>query len=159
MEQGKLVVMENKKKISIKNIILLQAVVVIYTLNSIIAKFATGAEVFSLEFILFYGAEVAVLGVYAICWQQMIKKFDLSIAYANRAMAILWTALWAMLIFKNNITLKQGLGIALVVIGTVVVNLQSKDEKAEESSLTDIYAEKMDAELFGAEEQGGDSDD
>lgn len=123
-----------KKKISLKNILLLQAIVVIYTLNSIIAKFATGAEVFSVKFILFYVAEVAVLGVYAICWQQMIKLFDLSVAYANRAMAILWTALWALVIFKEKITLKQGMGIILVVIGTIVVNWQGKTKSADEGN-------------------------
>ena len=125
--------MERKGKISIKNIILLQMAVVIYTLNSIVAKFATGAEIFSLKFFLFYGAEVLVLGIYAICWQQMIKKFDLSVAYANRAMAILWTAVWALLIFKESISIKQGIGIVLVIIGTIVVNWQSKGEEANEN--------------------------
>ena len=125
--------MEKKGKISIKNIILLQMAVVIYTLNSIVAKFATGAEIFSLKFFLFYGAEVMVLGIYAICWQQMIKKFDLSVAYANRAMAILWTAVWALLIFKESISIKQGIGIVLVIIGTIVVNWQSKGEEANEN--------------------------
>ena len=125
--------MERKGKISIKNIILLQMAVVIYTLNSIVAKFATGAEIFSLKFFLFYGAEVLVLGIYAICWQQMIKKFDLSVAYANRAMAILWTAVWALLIFKESISIKQGIGIVLVIIGTIVVNWQSKGEGANEN--------------------------
>lgn len=119
----------DKKKISLKNIIMLQAIVIIYTLNSIIAKFATATEVLSLKFILFYAAEVAVLGIYAICWQQMIKVFDLSVAYANRAMAILWTAIWALFIFKEEITLKQGVGIVLVVVGTVVVNWQNKDSE------------------------------
>ncbi len=128
----------DKKKISLKNILLLQAIVIIYTINSIIAKFATGTEVFSLKFILFYGAEVAVLGIYAICWQQMIKIFDLSVAYANRAMAILWTALWALIIFKEKINLKQGIGIVLVVIGTVVVNWSGKSkENAAETAADD----------------------
>ena len=119
------------KNIRLKDILLLQAVVVIYTFNSIIAKFATGSEVFSLQFFLFYGAEVAVLGIYAICWQQMIKRFDLSIAYANRAMAILWTGLWALIIFHESLSLKQIIGILLVVVGTVVVNWQSKDKSSE----------------------------
>lgn len=125
--------MESKKKINIKNILLLQAVVVIYTINSIIAKFATSAEVFSFKFFLFYGAEVAVLGIYAICWQQMIKKFDLSIAYANRAMAILWTAVWALLIFRESISVKQAIGIVLVIIGTIVVNWQANQENETDS--------------------------
>ncbi len=113
---------------------MLQAVVVIYTLNSIVAKFAENVEMLSFKFFLAYGLEVAILGVYAICWQQMIKKFDLSVAYANRAMAILWTALWALIIFKDTIGLKQAIGIGLVVIGTIVVNWSKKEQNKEETA-------------------------
>ena len=116
-----------------KNILILQAVVVIYTLSSVVAKFATGKELFSFSFFLFYGLEVAILGVYAILWQQMIKRFDLSIAYANRAMALLWSAVWAVVLFHDNIGLKQLMGIALVIVGTVIVNSdQSSDAEKEE---------------------------
>lgn len=116
-----------------KNILLLQAVVVVYTLSSVVAKFATGKELFSFSFFLFYGIEVAILGVYAILWQQMIKRFDLSVAYANRAMALLWSAVWAVVLFHEALTGKQLLGIALVIIGTVIVNAdQSPKEKKEE---------------------------
>jgi len=118
-----------------KNILLLQAVVVIYTLSSVVAKFATGKELFSFSFFLFYGIEVAILGVYAILWQQMIKRFDLSVAYANRAMALLWSAIWAVVLFHENLTGKQLLGIAFVIIGTVIVNTdQSPKEKKEEQT-------------------------
>lgn len=105
-----------------KNILILQAVVVIYTLSSVVAKFATGKELFSFSFFLFYGLEIGILGIYAVLWQQMIKRFDLSVAYANRAMALLWSALWAVLLFHENLSVKQVLGIFLVIIGTVVVN-------------------------------------
>lgn len=119
-----------------KNILILQAVVVIYTLSSVVAKFATGKELFSFSFFLFYGMEVAILGVYAILWQQMIKKFDLSIAYANRAMALLWSAIWAVVLFHEDIGFKQLVGIALVIIGTVIVNSdRSSDAEKEEKAL------------------------
>ena len=106
----------------IKNILILQIVVVIYTLSSVVAKFATGKELFSFSFFLFYGLEIVILGVYAILWQQMIKKFDLSVAYANRAMALLWSAIWAVVLFHEKLDGKQIAGILLVVLGTVIVN-------------------------------------
>lgn len=117
-----------KDKAFIINIILLQVVVIIYTLTSIVGRKAAGSELLSLEFILFYGLDIVILGIYAICWQQMIKKFDLSVAYANRAMAILWTAVWARFIFKDTIGIKQLIGILVVMIGTVVVNLEQPKE-------------------------------
>ena len=113
----------------IKNILILQAVVVIYTLSSVVAKLATGKELFSFSFFLFYGLEILILGVYAILWQQVIKRFDLSIAYANRAMALLWSALWAVLLFREELSEKQIAGIVLVILGTVIVNTDTPDKK------------------------------
>ncbi len=115
----------------IKNILILQAVVVIYTLSSVVAKAATGKELFSFSFFLFYGLEIIILGVYAILWQQMIKRFDLSVAYANRAMALLWSALWAVLLFHETLDPKQLAGIALVILGTVIVNTDTPEKKEE----------------------------
>ena len=118
----------------IKNIAVLQAVVIVYTLSSVVAKFATGKELFSFSFFLFYGLEVFILGIYALLWQQMIKKFDLSVAYANRAMALLWSAVWAVVLFGDRLDEKRLFGIFLVIVGTVIVNMdQPKEgEKGEE---------------------------
>lgn len=118
------------QSVSIKNILILQAVVVVYTLSSVVAKFATGKELFSFSFFLFYGLEIVILGIYAILWQQMIKRFDLSVAYANRAMAIVWSAVWAIVLFKDVLALKQVIGIGFVVLGTIIVNSEQKQMPA-----------------------------
>ena len=117
-----------KKRLRLKDILILQAVIIIYTLSSVTAKLASGQEPFSARFLLFYLAELLVLGVYALLWQQMIKKFDLSVAYANRAAALLWSLLWAVLIFGEPVTGKKILGVGLVVLGTAVVNAGKKGE-------------------------------
>lgn len=113
---------EKTKKITVKQIILLQAIVLIYTMSGIFSKLAAGQEFLSFGFIAFYGAEIFVLGVYALLWQQIIKRVELSIAYANRAMALIWSMLWAFLFFKNNITVQNIIGVIIVVIGTMIVN-------------------------------------
>lgn len=118
----------------IRNIILLQLIVIIYTFNSVLAKFSSGEEVMSIKFIAFYVAEVGILGIYAILWQQMIKRFELSVAYANRAMALIWSAIWAVVIFHENLTVKNIIGILLVIAGTIVVNLEPKDKGEEVQS-------------------------
>ena len=112
-----------KKKIGFRDIILLQLVVMIYTASSIIGKFAAQAADQSLfRFVLLYGMEIGVLGIYAILWQQMIKRFELSVAYANRAGALLWSLLWAILIFGEQLTVQKVAGALLVVAGTIIVN-------------------------------------
>ncbi len=110
------------KKIRVKEILFLQLAVVIYTLSGVAAKQAAMYETMSWPFLFFYGAEIAVLGIYAILWQQMIKRFDLSIAYANRSMAILWSLVWAVIFFGEVITIKNIIGVLIVLAGTMIIN-------------------------------------
>lgn len=118
-----------EKKITLKDILFLQAIIMIYSISSVVAKTASAQEFLSFRFLLFYGLEIAILGVYAILWQQAIKKFELSIAYANRAMVMLWALVWAVVIFGERITLQNVIGLVLITVGTIVVN---REEKADE---------------------------
>ena len=111
-----------QKNNRLKQILLLQCVVLLYTTSGIFAKLASSQGFLSFGFILFYGAEIFVLGIYAILWQQIIKRTELSLAYANRAIALLWSMLWAFLFFGETITLKNIIGVIIVIIGTMIVN-------------------------------------
>ena len=114
-----------QKGVTLKNIILLQAIIIIYTVSSVMAKFASANKETPIKFFLFLGLEFAILAVYAVLWQQMIKRFDLSVAYANRSMAILWSMIWAVIFFHDKITLRNVLGVLLVLLGTIVVNMDA----------------------------------
>lgn len=118
-----------EKRINWKNILMLQAVFMIYSISSVVSKLASGHELFSLGFILLYGLDVAVLGVYALLWQQVIKKFELSIAYANKAITLLWALIWGILIFREQITPGKVAGILLVMAGIFILN-SAGEEKA-----------------------------
>lgn len=111
-----------KPKITVKQIIVLQLVVVIYTLSGIFSKLASGYTFLSLGFILFYGGEICILGLYAILWQQIIKRVDLSTAYANRSIALIWSMLWSILIFHESINVQNIIGVLIVIAGTIIVN-------------------------------------
>lgn len=117
----------------VKNIIQLQGVVVIYTLSGIMSKNASASGKNPVRFLVFFGLEFVLLAVYAVLWQQMIKRFELSVAYANRSMAILWSMLWAVLIFHDAITVKNIIGVLLVTAGTVIINTDMKNAKGEET--------------------------
>ena len=115
-----------KKKLALKDVLILQAVVGIYTVSGVIGKFAAKQQ--GIWFLALYAAEIGVLGIYAILWQQMIRRFELSVAYANRAAALVWSLVWAILIFREQVTLQQLAGIALVIVGTVVINGGKENE-------------------------------
>ena len=110
------------KKISPKLILALQLVVMLYILSSVAAKMASGQAFLSLPFIVYYGVEILILGFYAIAWQQIIKRCDLSVAYANRSMAILWSLVWTVIFFHEALTVKNIIGVLIVFAGTMIVN-------------------------------------
>ena len=51
-----------------------------------------------------------ILGIYALLWQQVIKKFELSVAYANKAVTLLWALIWGIFIFHEKITVFKTAG-------------------------------------------------
>ena len=56
-------------------------------------------------------------GIYAIAWQQVIKKFSLSTAYANKSVYLLWSQIWAVVIFHENLSVRNIIGILVVLTG------------------------------------------
>lgn len=126
--KGEKVMKDQKRKFQIKDILMLQIVFFIYSINSVVAKFASAQEPFSLNFILLYGLELCVLGVYALLWQQLIKRMELSVAYSNKAVVLLWAMVFGALLFKEQITLTKVAGILLVIVGIVVLNSEEVKE-------------------------------
>lgn len=106
----------------IKNIVFLQSVIVIYTFSGVMSKKAAGSGDNPLRFLFFLGMEFVILGVYALLWQQMLKRFELSVAYANRSMAVVWSMAWAAVFFQEPITIQNLVGVALVVTGILIIN-------------------------------------
>ena len=98
----------------------------ILSFSNVFSKMASGQDFLSFYFILFYGLQMCILGVYAIVWQQIIKRMQLSIAYANKAITLLWAMVWSILIFTETITLKNIIGVAIVMLGIVIVNIKEK---------------------------------
>ena len=60
-------------------------------------------------------------GVYAIAWQKVIKKFSLSTAYANRSVYLIWSQVWAVVIFQESLSVKNIIGLLVVLMGVMVV--------------------------------------
>lgn len=121
-----------KKKLGLIDILQLQSAVVVYSLSTVAANLASKYDFLSLNYIFFFGMEFLVLAVYAIIWQQMIKKFQLSIAYANKALTLLWSMLWNIIIFKYTITGLKVAGVIMVVIGVMVMNSEiGREEEAQ----------------------------
>lgn len=116
------------KKNNLRQLILLQLIVIVYTCSSIMAKFAAMQETL-MGLCFFFALDILFLGIYAIFWQQIIKKMDLSVAYMNRSTALFWSALWAGVFFHEEITVKQLVAVGLVIAGTVLVNKKGESDE------------------------------
>jgi drug/metabolite transporter (DMT)-like permease len=108
------------------DVVFLQFSIVILSVTGILAKRASAVGFLSRDFIIYYGLEILVIGIYAILWQQIIKKFELSVAYANKGTIIIWTFIWAVLFFQETITINNILGAVLVIAGIVMVFKDAK---------------------------------
>ena len=71
-----------------------------------------------------------ILGVYAICWQQLIKKIPLNVAYANKAVTLIWGMVWGAAVFKEQITPSNIIG-AVVVLAGVILMVSGEEKKNE----------------------------
>ena len=119
---------KNKSKINKLDIVMLQFSVMVYSLSTVAGNMASKHDFLSPYYILFFGLDFFILGVYAILWQQIIKRFQLSVAYANKAMTLLWSMVWNFLIFSQGITVKKVIGVLIVMVGVVVMNMgEGKD--------------------------------
>ena len=109
----------NKEKIM--PFIQLHILLFLFSLGSVCSKIAGQAEFLSIKFIVFYGLVLVILFVYALVWQQLLKKLPLVTAYANKAVTVIWGLLWGTIIFKEQITIWNILGAALIIFGIYVV--------------------------------------
>ena len=111
-----------------KTLLGLHALLALYSLCSICGKLAAGFEFMSPGFILCYGSMILVLGLYAIGWQQVIKRMPLTSAYANKAVTIVWGIVWGVLLFHETVTPAKLFGAVVVLAGVVLFSIADGEE-------------------------------
>lgn len=98
----------------------LHLLLMVYSLGGICSKTAAGTNLLSLKFILCYAGLICILGIYAIGWQQIIKRMPLTTAFANKAVTVVWGIVWGVLFFHETVSLRQVLGAAIVIAGVAL---------------------------------------
>ena len=111
----------NKKKFDFKTFAVLHFILLLYSFVGVFMKLAFQNDFLSFKFILFAGLAVLFLGIYAIIWQQVLKKMPLTVAFTNKAICIVWGMLWGALFLGDQITWYKILGSLIVFPGVVLV--------------------------------------
>ena len=114
----------------VKNYIQLHLNILLFSLTSVFSKMASVQYnrhgLGSIWLYVFLALMIGNCGIYAIAWQQVIKKFSLSTAYANKSVYLLWSQIWAVVIFHENLSVRNIIGILVVLTGVWVVQRANK---------------------------------
>jgi len=101
-------------------LLLLHLLLLVYSASGVFSKTAAGLPWFSPSFFACYFGMLCILVVYAIGWQQIIKRMPLSTAFSNKAITLVWGLLWSALFFKEAVTIGKAVGVLLVIAGIVL---------------------------------------
>lgn len=93
----------------------------LYACVGVCTKLASQQLTFSWMYIFYFGAAIAVMGVYAVLWQQILKRIELSVAYMFKGTALIFTMLVAALLFGEQITTANILGSAIIILGITLL--------------------------------------
>ena len=123
MEQGAdwATAQEQPKKASWKLLLLLQLSVLLFSVSSVLMKLAAQRPMLSLPWISLYGGALLIIGLYAIAWQQFLKRIPLTTAYANRAVTMLWSMVFGALVFRENVSWNMLAGAGVILCGVYLV--------------------------------------
>lgn len=105
----------------INHYLFLHLLLLFYSFCSVFSKLASNYTFLSLEFCIYYGISLLILGIYALLWQQILKKFSLTTAFINKSITIIWGMILGVLIFKESVTISMIIGSIIIVIGIVIV--------------------------------------
>lgn len=116
-----------KNKINAKTIICLHILLMVFSALGVFSKIAAKQPFLSFKFIMLYGVVVFNLGIYAICWQQIIKRMPLVVAFANKAVTVVWGIVWGKLFFGEEISLAKIIGAVVIICGILLVVTQKEE--------------------------------
>lgn len=120
------------KKENIKALIVLHLMLMIYSLSGVCSKLAAQTSFISKKFLLYYSIVIILLGMYALVWQQVIKRMPLTMAFANKAITIVWGIIWGRVFFQEIISLGKIVGAVLVVLGIVIFSTMEEESEHHE---------------------------
>jgi len=94
----------------------------LYSFVGTVSKTAANQGMFTPYFFMYALLVLFILAVYALMWQQVLKRFSLAKAYPNKGVVVIWNLLWAVVFFKEVITISNIIGSAVIIIGIALVS-------------------------------------
>lgn len=111
------------QEIRFSQVMKLLGVYLLYACTGIFSKSAAMHPFMSIGYILNVCGTVLVLGLYAILWQQIIKKIPLSTAFMFKGTGLLFALLISFFLFGETITWMNGVGAILIIGGITLFSI------------------------------------
>lgn len=108
-------------QIKIRDIIWLLGINMLYACVGICTKMAALQPTMSWPYILWFGGAVGIIGIYAIIWQQVLRRIELSTAYMFKGTTLIFTMLIAALLFGEAITIPNIIGSVIIITGITLL--------------------------------------
>lgn len=102
-------------------ILALLGINMLYACVGICTKMASMQPTGSWPYLLWFGGAVAIIGAYAILWQQVLRRIELSTAYLFKGTTLIFTMLIAALLFGEAITVSNVVGSLIIVTGITLL--------------------------------------
>lgn len=112
-----------------KQYLMLHLLMLLFSLPPLCCKISGQHPFLSFPFLFFYGLSIFLLGIYALLWQQVIKRIPLNVAYANKAVTVVWGMIWGVLFFGESITVRKLIGAVTIMTGVVLYAKQEYNSK------------------------------
>lgn len=100
--------------------LILVSVNIIYAFVGIFTKYASQHEFLSWQYCIGLCGAIGVMGAYAICWQQILRRIELSTAYMFKGTSLIFVMLLAYTIFGEHITLHNMIGAVVIGMGILL---------------------------------------
>ena len=92
----------------------------IYACTSICTKMASRQEILSWPYLLWITGSIGVMGLYALLWQQIIARMQLSTAYMFKGTSLVFVLLISALLFGETISVDNIIGSIIIIVGIVL---------------------------------------
>ncbi len=120
---------EQQKKqleVPLKWFLILHVSLIINSLAGVASKKAGQSDFLSVRWCLYYGLVLLVTFLFALVWQQVLKHMSLTFAFTNKPVTIIYSLIWAVAFFHEELNVWKVIG-SLIILAGIVVGVSEND--------------------------------
>jgi len=111
--------------------IVLILAVAIYSTVGLLTRYASMYPFLNWQYILCVIGAIGVIGIYAIIWQQLIQRMDISLAYMFKGLGVVFALLICHYVFGEIITMINIIGAIIIIAGIMLFAWSDRKEGAQ----------------------------